>query len=147
MDWGGAGGVEVNRLKNSIKSCKNGIWGKEPEGNHNDIPCIRVADFDRNNLVVDINDITYRNYSENKQREYLLNVGDLLIEKSGCEKQLVGFVVSYNHQLPAVYSNFIARMELKRTWLIKDILNMFMQLCIRLGLIYAQLSRQLAYKP
>lgn len=117
VDWIGEvpEGWEVNRLKNSIKSCKNGIWGKEPEGNHNDIPCIRVADFDRNNLVVDINDITYRNYSENKQREYLLNVGDLLIEKSGGgEKQLVGFVVSYNHQLPAVYSNFIARMELKK---------------------------------
>lgn len=115
MEWIGEIPEEWNayRLKNSIKSCKTGIWGDEPEGNSNDISCIRVTDFNRVNMEVSIDNLTLRSLPKNKQKEYLLKKGDLLIEKSGGgEKQPVGFVVAYNHDLPAIYSNFIARMEL-----------------------------------
>lgn len=115
VEWIGEIPEEWNayRLKNSIKSCKTGIWGDEPEGNSNDISCIRVTDFNRVNMEVSIDNLTLRSLPKNKQKEYLLKKGDLLIEKSGGgEKQPVGFVVAYNHDLPAIYSNFIARMEL-----------------------------------
>lgn len=105
---------EVGRLKSSIKSCRNGIWGDEPQGDNDDVACIRVADFNRTNMEIEVNDLTIRNVPASKQKMYLLKHGDLLIEKSGGgEKQPVGFVTIFNHNIPAVYANFIARMELE----------------------------------
>ena len=106
---------EVGRLKSSIKSCRNGIWGDEPQGDNNDVACIRVTDFNRINMEIEVNDITIRNIPASKQKMYLLKYGDLLIEKSGGgEKQPVGFVTIFKHNIPAVYANFIAKMELVR---------------------------------
>jgi restriction endonuclease S subunit len=105
---------EVGRLKSSIKSCRNGIWGDEPQGDSDDVACIRVTDFNRTNMEIEVNDLTIRNVPASKQKMYLLKHGDLLIEKSGGgEKQPVGFVTIFNHNIPAVYANFIARMELE----------------------------------
>ena len=105
---------EVGRLKSSIKSCRNGIWGDEPQGDNDDVACIRVADFNRTNMEIEVTDLTIRNVPASKQKMYLLKHGDLLIEKSGGgEKQPVGFVTIFNHNIPAVYANFIARMELE----------------------------------
>lgn len=42
----------VDRLKASIHTCRNGIWGEEALDDENDIPCVRVADFDRRRLRV-----------------------------------------------------------------------------------------------
>ena len=39
------------RMKWSKQSCKNGIWGEEAKQDENDIPCVRVADFDRQRLL------------------------------------------------------------------------------------------------
>ncbi len=106
---------EIGRLKNSIKSCRNGIWGDEPQGDNNDIACIRVTDFNRTNMEIEANDLTIRNIPASKQKLYLLKYGDLLIEKSGGgEKQPVGFVTIFKHNIPAVYANFIARIELDK---------------------------------
>lgn len=105
---------DIDRVKASIKSCKNGIWGEEPIGDENDTVCVRVADFDRDNLSIDIEDPTLRNIQNKEKVTRTLKKGDLLIEKSGGgENQPVGCVVLYNHDTPAVCSNFIARMSLK----------------------------------
>ena len=102
---------DVDRLKWSVKSCENGIWGSEPDGNL-DLVVLRVADFDRNSFTVDDNDLTIRAIEEKDRESRLLNKGDLLLEKSGGgEKQLVGCVVQYNHDFPAVTSNFVAKMS------------------------------------
>lgn len=104
---------ELLMFKRIIESVKNGIWGDEPKKDINDIPCIRILNFNRSKMEVDIDDLTTRNIPILKQREYLLNKGDLLIEKSGGgEKQPVGFVARYNHELPAVYANFMAKISL-----------------------------------
>ena len=106
-DW------EVLKLKRIIHNIKNGIWGDYERHNSDDIPCIRILNFERNKMQVNIDDLTFRNIPKEKQREYLLNKGDLLIEKSGGgEKNPVGFVVIYNYTLPAVYANFIAKISL-----------------------------------
>ena len=100
---------DVARLKWSRRKAINGVWGDEPDG-ENDIPCIRVADFDRRSLRVHFVDPTIRAVSGSKRTGRLLRPGDLLLEKSGGgEHQLVGCVVLWDHGAEAICSNFIAR--------------------------------------
>ena len=104
---------EIRRLGNSVDDCINGIWGSDPNG-INDIPCVRVADFDRQKLRVRDPIPTIRAISPNERRTRMLNVGDLLLEKSGGgDKQPVGVVIRFDHNVKAVCSNFIARMPVK----------------------------------
>lgn len=101
---------QIDRAKWSITSCQNGVWGAEPDGD-DDLVCIRVADFDRQSLLVSTEKLTMRSIAEKDRRNRLLEAGDLLLEKSGGgEHQLVGAVVEFNQPFPAVSSNFIARM-------------------------------------
>jgi len=103
----------VDRLKASITSCRNGIWGVDPTGDVDDIECVRVADFDRARLVVDGEVPTLRSVTEKERADRLVRAGDLLLEKSGGgEKQPVGQVVLYDRQAPAVCSNFVAKVTL-----------------------------------
>ena len=98
------------RLKTTIQSAKNGIWGAEPDGK-NDILCVRVADFDRQRSRVVLSTPTFRAVERSQRKGRVLAPGDLLLEKSGGgEKQPVGAVVLYDHQEPAVCSNFVARL-------------------------------------
>ena len=106
-DW------ELCKLKRLIKRVVGGIWGDEAQGDSNDVPCVRVIDFDRNNFKVKNVGFTVINLDKDRQRQYLLRQGDLLIEKSGGgEQQPVGFVVQYDLDMPAIYTNFIAKMEM-----------------------------------
>jgi type I restriction enzyme S subunit len=104
---------EVKRLKYTASSCKNGVWGDDPTGNATeDIPCVRVADFDRDQLRVVLMNPTLRKVTSSERQGRILKYGDLLLEKSGGgEKQPVGCVVQYEDERPAVCSNFIARIE------------------------------------
>jgi type I restriction enzyme S subunit len=100
----------IDRLKASITLCRNGIWGEEPQGDENDIPCVRVADFDRQRLRVQLDKPTIRNVTDKERTGRLLSKGELLLEKSGGgESQPVGCVVLYDDARPAVCSNFVAR--------------------------------------
>jgi type I restriction enzyme S subunit len=102
----------VNRVKWSTLGCVNGVWGEEPNG-VDDIVCVRVADFDRDNFLVADEPPTLRAIEPSQLKTRQLRKGDLLIEKSGGgEKQLVGCVVSFNHDFRAVCSNFVARMPI-----------------------------------
>ena len=102
----------VARLKWSIAGCINGVWGGEPEG-EDDLLCVRVADFDRASSRVSLKKPTYRSVSNSERVGRMLNAGDLLLEKAGGGiKQLVGCVVLYDHEVPAVCSNFVGRVVL-----------------------------------
>ena len=103
----------IKRLKYSITNCRNGIWGADPRDDENDIPCIRVADFDRLLMRVHSENPTIRNVLPSERHQRLLTKGNLLLEKSGGgDLQPVGFVVLYDDTTSAVCSNFIARVEL-----------------------------------
>ena len=103
---------DVRRLRTSIFDCINGLWGTDPDGK-SDITCVRVADFDRNNLRVSLLRKTTRAIPEAARAKRLLQPGDLLLEKSGGgDKQPVGAVVIYEESEPAVCSNFVARMPI-----------------------------------
>ena len=115
----------VDRLKASITSCRNGIWGGEPNDDEDDIECVRVADFDRSRLAINRLIPTRRSVSQSERSGRLLKRGDLLLEKSGGgEKQPVGQVVIYDRDEPAVCSNFVAKVSLAdgmvpRFWMYK----------------------------
>lgn len=102
----------IGKIKEAIASCTNGVWGSDPDG-INDTTCIRVADFLRHNYRVSLKGRTERKIAQSDFRVRNLIPGDLLLEKSGGgEKQLVGQVVSFEYDLPAVCSNFIARLRI-----------------------------------
>jgi type I restriction enzyme S subunit len=105
----------TGRFKNAISSSINGVWGEEPKGDKYDVVCLRVADFNRSNLCIDINNITIRNISQKDLETRGLENGDLLIEKSGGgDLQPVGFVTRFSHDFQAVTSNFVARIRTKK---------------------------------
>ena len=88
--------------------------GDEPDGD-NDIPCVRVADFDRTTFRVYGRVPTLRAIAPRHRIERTLRRGDLLLEKSGGgELQPVGAVVLYDADDEAVCSNFIAQMRVAR---------------------------------
>jgi type I restriction enzyme, S subunit len=116
VEW--LGGVpshwSVDRIKWSVESSRNGIWGEEADGGPHDIRCVRVADFDRPRLSIQDRDVTYRSVTPQERERRLLGKGDLILEKSGGgEKNPVGFVVLYDQNEPAVTSNFLARVSLR----------------------------------
>lgn len=103
---------DLVRLKSIIKDNQNGFWGEEEIGDGNDIYCIRVADFDYENLSVNTNNLTVRNISNKDQQKAKLVKGDLLIEKSGGgEQQPVGRVVYFDKNINSIYSNFITKLR------------------------------------
>lgn len=105
---------QVDRFKRSVKSCRNGIWGEEPRDDGNDVPCVRVADFDRTRLLADLSSPTIRNVTPSERADRTLSQGDLLLEKSGGgDLQPVGCVVLYAQSAPAVCSNFVAKVRLQ----------------------------------
>jgi len=52
---------EIGRLKLSVQRLKNGIWGEDSKEDENDISCVRVADFNRDNFEVNNKEFTIRN--------------------------------------------------------------------------------------
>jgi type I restriction enzyme S subunit len=101
---------KIDRLRWSIESARNGVWGSEPDGNE-DIPCVRVADFDRVAFRVGDDIPTLRSVTASERRGRVLNKGDLLLEKSGGgELQPVGAIAIFDSTLPAICSNFLARL-------------------------------------
>lgn len=107
-DW------NVLRIKMSVESARNGIWGEEPEDNDSAVWCVRVADFDRKSQTVDPTMRTMRMVTADELIPRRLRRGDLLLEKSGGgENNPVGFVVRYDHEDIAVCSNFVAKVRLR----------------------------------
>ena len=100
---------EIERLRNSVDNQVNGVWGDDPDG-INDLPCIRVADFDRKKWRVRTNKLTWRSVKPTERSGRILKKGDLLLEKSGGgEQQPVGALMLYDHDFQAVCSNFVGR--------------------------------------
>ncbi|WP_392340687.1 restriction endonuclease subunit S [Moritella marina] len=115
IDWLGNVPATWNiyTLKRTVDGCTNGLWGDDPK-DESDIIVLRVADFDRNKLTIQDENLTYRNIPIKERRGRLLKKGDLLIEKSGGgDKTLVGCVVLFDKSYEAVTSNFVAKMTPK----------------------------------
>lgn len=103
------------RIKALTEYVINGVWGEEPQNDEFDIICVRVADFNMKTLGVDKGLLTIRNIKENQKRYRTLVHGDILIEKSGGgEHQPVGRCITYDGAEPAVSSNFVGKIEIRK---------------------------------
>jgi len=110
IEWVGEipDGWEIRKLKNLFLSHETGIWGEEENGNEDDVMCIRVADFQYDQLRISDGEKTLRNITKSDLYKKKLRAGDLLLEKSGGgEKTIVGRAVLFELSLPAVCANFI----------------------------------------
>ena len=97
----------IRRLRNSLFRHTSGVWGADPDG-INDLPCLRVADFNRNQWGIKVDNPTTRAITPLERQGKIIRAGNLLLEKSGGgDKQAVGTVVLYDHDLEATCSNFI----------------------------------------
>ena len=106
---------EVRRLGATVKDLQSGAWGDEPTGSVDDIICVRVADFDRHRKRVDVGNLTIRSVDERTRNKCRLLRGDLLIEKSGGgDASPVGTVVLFDHDIEAITSNFVSRMNISK---------------------------------
>jgi type I restriction enzyme, S subunit len=97
----------LKRFKDANLFVKGGVWGNEPAGDLNDIWCVRMADFDRHKLTIATQKRTLRNVAQSERINRVLKSGDLVLEKSGGgDTAPVGTVVRFEHDEPAVCSNF-----------------------------------------
>lgn len=116
IEWLGAVPTDwsIYSLKRAVGRVTNGIWGSEPD-EENDLIVLRVADFNRNQLNISDDNLTFRAIEPKDRISRLLKKGDLLIEKSGGgDKTLVGCVILFDKDYPAVTSNFVAKMTPKK---------------------------------
>ncbi|MDQ5954587.1 MAG: type restriction enzyme subunit [Patescibacteria group bacterium] len=96
----------TGKIKHLVKSIESGIWGDNPLENYDDIKCLRVADFDYENLSFSQVE-TIRN-NPNLSKKKILKKGDILVEKSGGgEKTPVGRAILFNSDEKMVCANFI----------------------------------------
>ena len=106
----------MRKIKNTQSDLIGGVWGNEPEGNENDIYCIRVADFNYEQLTFSTHNLTLRNIPLKEKDKRILRSNDLLVEKSGGgEKSPVGKTVIFNAEISrrSVTSNFITKFTTK----------------------------------
>jgi len=114
----------IERFRTLIKKIQNGKWGEEAQNDNNDVYCVRVADYNRNKNIVEDLEFTIRNLDKSSREELLLEENDLLIEKSGGgDKQPVGFVAQYKSNKPAIYANFMAKIEPRKKYVKTDYLK------------------------
>ncbi len=107
--------MSTMRLKFAFEPTIGGVWGEEPNGDANDMVCVRVADFDDTACRVSTTKLTTRNISLSEQRGRVLQQGDLLLEKSGGgEQTAVGRTVLFDYEFKAVCSNFVALLRPKK---------------------------------
>ena len=101
------------RLKTTISKIQSGFWGDDPDG-ENDVICLRVADFNRDNFMINDMKLTLRSVSPKDKLPRILKKGDLLIEKSGGgDNQPVGTVAYFNKEYEAISSNFLSLLRPK----------------------------------
>lgn len=105
---------KVLSLKRLFSARRGGAWGEDATNNEGDIICLRVADFNYDELCIKEGDKTIRNYSPQTIKNLRLKSNDLLIEKSGGgEKTPVGRCILPTGYEGCLYANFIDRLTIK----------------------------------
>lgn len=98
-----------------VESHFAGDWGSDPGHDEMDLPCVRVADFNRATSSLAEEITTVRSYSKSTYERKHLVQEDLLVEKSGGgEKTPVGSVVLYEGDTSALCANFIEVIRLRK---------------------------------
>lgn len=94
------------RLKHLFSKRIGGAWGTEPD--ENAVICLRAADILTDQFSHKVHDLTYRTFSDQELISRNLQLGDIIIEKSGGgENQPVGRVAKLVLEEDALCSNFL----------------------------------------
>lgn len=103
------------RLGDVVQRTITGEWGTEKKNDKNDIYVIRTADFN-NDGTINYENILKRNISNDKINEKKLEIGDIIIEKSGgTDKNPVGRVVLFeNNNIKSLANNFTQVLRIKQ---------------------------------
>lgn len=98
--------IKNEKIKHLVLSIESGIWGENQQGDDNDIKCLRVADFDYENFS--FNDVKTIRNNLGLSKQKILQVGDILMEKSGGgEKTPVGRAILFDSNQKMVCANFV----------------------------------------
>jgi type I restriction enzyme S subunit len=118
-------GWKTEKIKHLVKSIESGVWGENPLGNLDDIKCLRVADFNYENLsFFDVE--TIRN-NPNLSKKKILQNGDILMEKSGGgEKTPVGRAILFQSNEKMVCANFIDIVRVDEKKVLSEFLVLFL---------------------
>lgn len=110
------------KLENCVERNINGEWGKEKKNNDNDIYVIRTADF-LNNGTINYKNVLKRNIDTNKINDKSLQIGDIIVEKSGgTDKNPVGRVVLFEKEnFRCLANNFTQVLRIKKDYCYKYI--------------------------
>ncbi len=99
-------GWEVKKIKHLVTQIESGVWGDNMENDEHDIRCLRVADFDYQNLSFEDVETVRNNPRISKFK--ILKAGDILVEKSGGgEKTPVGRAILFDSDEKMTCANFI----------------------------------------
>lgn len=100
-------GWERIRIKYGLRQSIAGVWGEEKKNDENDVVCYRMADFNYDKGVLNLDNVTYRNILPQQLAGRTVRKGDLILEKSGGgDLYPVGRVVRVNSDQKATCSNF-----------------------------------------
>lgn len=101
-------------LSLAISETFAGDWGGDEHADQIDVPCVRVADFNREKQRISDDVPTIRSYPESKVDSKHLRAGDILIEKSGGgEKTPVGSAIYFDGPDGLMCTNFIQVLRLR----------------------------------
>lgn len=129
------------RLKSLVNKIENGKWGTEPKGDSNDVPVVRIADFDRNNNVVDDIEFVTRNIKEDTQ-PIINKRTDILIEKSGGgDKTPVGQSVIFESNQRATFTNFITKISVDTNKIDLKYFNYILSSLYRSGYVWKHIKQ------
>lgn len=105
---------DVRKQRYAYSEVRSGNWGGEPEGGSNDVPCLRIGDFDRDTLRLKKQARALRASPFHPPRSRSIHVPALLLERAGGSLNVpVGKVVLYDQNEEAIASNFIVELEPK----------------------------------
>jgi len=94
------------RLKHLFSKRIGGAWGTEPD--EYAVACLRAADILTDQFRHKVHDLTYRTFSDQELISRKLQLGDIIIEKSGGgENQPVGRIAKFILEEDALCSNFL----------------------------------------
>ncbi|MGZ7495671.1 restriction endonuclease subunit S [Corynebacterium sp. ZY180755] len=95
-------------LKHAIETRFTGVWGSDEGADEVDVPCVRIADFNRETKTAGEAIPTVRSLPEKVLSDKCLRTFDILLEKSGGgEKTPVGDAMLYIGAGDVVCANFI----------------------------------------
>lgn len=95
-------------LKHAIETRFTGVWGSDEGADEVDVPCVRIADFNRETKTAGEAIPTVRSLPEKVLSDKCLRTFDILLEKSGGgEKTPVGDAMLYVGAGDVVCANFI----------------------------------------